>query len=76
MNNNKPKMSLTYRYLNMNTMKFVDSNADFVDAFKGTNHLVRVMSVEEYGQVLVAAGSHEFSEQQALYQCRKLTGVL
>lgn len=76
MNNNKPKMKLTYRYLNMNSLKFVDSNAEFAKAFKGTNHLVRVISVEEYGQVLVAAGSHEFSEQQALYECRRLTGVL
>jgi len=74
--NNNPVMPLTYRYLNMNSLEFVDSNAAFVKAFQGTNHLVRVMSVEEYGQVLVAAGSHEFSEQQALYECRRLTGVL
>lgn len=76
MKNNNPVMPLTYRYLNMNSLEFVDSNAAFVKAFQGTNHLVRVMSVEEYGQVLVAAGSHEFSEQQALYECRRLTGVL
>lgn len=68
----KPDPKISYRYLNMNTREFVASNADFAEAFRGKKHMLRVIPSEEYPQILVAAGSFEFSEREAIMMCTKL----
>lgn len=68
----KPPPKISYRYLNMNTREFVASNADFAKAFRGKKHMLRVIPSEEYPQILVAAGSFEFSEREAIMMCTKL----
>lgn len=67
-----PEAKISYRYLNMNTREFVESNADFARAFRGKKHMLRVIPSLEYPQILVAAGSSEFSEREAIMMCTKL----
>lgn len=68
----KPEPKISYRYLNMNSREFVESNAVFAKAFRGKKHMLRIIPNEEYHQILVAAGSFEFSEREAIMMCTKL----
>ncbi len=68
----KAEPKISYRYLNMNSREFVESNAVFAKAFRGKKHMLRIIPSEEYPQILVAAGSFEFSEREAIMMCTKL----
>ena len=63
-----------YRYLNMDSGELVDSQEDLTEEV-GKGGLMRAIP-NLHGQVLIAAGQRNFSEFEAKFKCRKLTGMI
>ncbi len=68
---------IDYRWLNMDTQEFLESGEILAAEFKGKRHLVRMIpALPQFNQILCAAGTREFTAQEAVMTCRKMTGVI
>ncbi len=66
---------IEYRYLNMDTGRFHETQEDMVKCL-GKGSLLRAIPNYQYNQCLIAGGRAEFSEAAAVLKCKRLTGVL
>lgn len=68
-----PQQVLQYKYLNMDNKRFYEDAGKLAECFRGQRHLCRAIpSDPQYGQILIAAGTGEFSERDATKLCRIL----
>ncbi len=66
---------IEYRYLNMDTGRFHETQEDMVKCL-GKGSLLRAIPNYQHNQCLIAGGRQEFSEAAAILKCKRLTGVL
>ncbi len=66
---------IEYRYLNMDTGRFHETQEDMVKCL-GKGSLLRAIPNYQHNQCLIAGGRKEFSEVAAVIKCKRLTGIL
>ena len=66
---------IEYRYLNMDTGRFHETQEDMVKCL-GKGALLRAIPSYQHNQCLIAGGRNEFSEVGAVLKCKQLTGIL
>ena len=72
--NYDPSTPIEYRYLNMDTKRFVRTQTELIEGKCGG--LVRAIPNYEHNQVLYAASRNHFTEAEAILLCRKIARVL
>ncbi len=71
-----PNTPIDYRYLNMDTERFTDSNEMLIVEL-GVGALIKSFpSSPEYNQVLIAGGQKPFSDFSAIFLCKQLSGLI
>lgn len=67
---------IEYRYLNIDTEQFVSSQSELALQV-GPGSLLRAIPADlKFNQVLIVGGKREYTEREAVYICRKLSGLL
>lgn len=66
------KDKIDYRYLNMDTQKFVESDVELVKQ-SSPGSLKREVPNFLHGQILIASGREPFTETQAIMLCRRIS---
>ena len=64
---------IEYRYLNMDTEKFVETQEELSRDCVGG--IIRAVPNYKHNQVLIAASCREFTEMTAILLCRKVSGL-
>lgn len=66
-------VKIDYRFLNMDTCEFVDTQ-ETLSAQLRTGSLLRAIPSQKHAQVVIAGGSRHFTEADVVHLCRKLSG--
>jgi hypothetical protein len=71
-----PNTPIDYRYLNMDTEMFCESNEILIEEI-GVGALIKAFpSSPEYNQVLIAGGQKPFSDFSAIFLCKQISGLI
>ena len=68
---------IDYRYLNMDTKKFCESESDLLTEVRYSPSSTTLMTIPasiKHNQILIAAG-HNFTKGEAILLCKELSGL-
>lgn len=66
---------MNHKYLNIDMKRFYETSQELLESI-GCSGIIKTITMPFYRQVLYAAGQKDFSEDEAIFISRDLSGLL